>query len=962
MAEAVVSMVIHGLRPLGSLMIQQAMFFNGVGDKVELAQTELLLMQGFLKDADARQENEEVVRLWVNIIRDAAYDLEDAIESFVLKVAFKREASVKVVLKRFACFLCKGVDRYKIGLEIESITTKLSRLRLTMQSYDIKQEKGNEGAATSMRQRERRLTYPHVIDHDVVGLGDDTEMLATNLVEEKGPQVVTIWGMGGSGKTTLAKQIYNHKKVKSHFDCFAWVCISQQCDGTAVMKEIFIKLSGVSDERRQGIANLSNDEVAERLCNFQRHRKCLVVIDDIWTLDAWNSFKGGFSVNEETESRILLTTRNREVASLARGNGLLYESQALSADESWNLFRKIAFFEMDDTNSDSQIYSKKEELGKNMLQHCAGLPLAIIVLAGLLARKDTIDEWETVHKNVNVYIRRGTDLEREYKGQKHGGASWVLALSYDNLPYRLKLCFLYSANFPEDYEIPVKRLTQLWMAEGFISTTSTEMMEDVSYSCLSELVERCMVQVVDIGLSGKIKTCRLHDLMRDLCLLKAEEENFLHVVNFSTGTRTNTTQVGRVRRVAMYVNNTVDQLVPTTRGAPLRSLLCFGPQYFWNKKLKKVIRSVFNDFKLLRVLELEGMGGLEKLPSTIGNLVHLRFLSLKRSRVENLPLSVANLVCLQTLDLRTGSLMKIPNVFKKMEQLRHLYLPWYYYRVRGELSLPTACNLQTLVNVECENCDFNALVELYNLRKLSIQDWADVKNWKKLEEFLKSRSSPTFHHLRSLSLRLYGHDSLTDLSGFRFIYKLRLVGTSIKELPENLLSFPNLITIKLVETQLKGDQIEILEKLPHLRVLYLRGRVFSSLPSNTLVCSNRGFPNLEFLSLGNLHELKKWRVEEGAMPRLRRLCIDTCEKLRAVPDGLQYVATLKELTVKCMPSKFCSRLGEDGEDFHKIKHVPSLIITGTEQRDLEDLRKEREKWRKKLLGERVSRRTWTCLK
>ncbi|KAM5558202.1 hypothetical protein ABKV19_020093 [Rosa sericea] len=501
MAEAVVAMVIHGLRPLGNLMIQQAMFFNGVGDKVELAQTELLLMQGFLKDADARQENEEVVRLWVNIIREAAYDLDDAIESFVLKVAFKREASVKVVLKRFDCFLCKGVDRYKIGLEIESITTKLSKLRLTMQSYDIKQEKGNEGATSSMRQRERRLTYPHVIEHHVVGLGDDTEMLATNLVEEKGPQVVSIWGMGGSGKTTLAKQIYNHQKVKSHFDCFAWVCISQQCDGTTVMKEIFIKLSGVSDEQRQGIANLSNDEIAERLCNFQRHRKCLVVLDDIWTLDAWNSFNGGFSVDEETESRILLTTRNREVASLARGNSLLYESRALSADESWNLFRKIAFFEMGDTNSDSQIYSKKEELGKNMLQHCAGLPLAIIVLAGLLARKDTIDEWETVHKNVNVYIRRGTDLEREYKGQKYGGASW--ALSYDNLPYRLKLCFLYSANFPEDYEIPVKRLTQLWMAEGFISTTSTEMMEDVSYSCLSELVERCMVQVVDIGLSGR---------------------------------------------------------------------------------------------------------------------------------------------------------------------------------------------------------------------------------------------------------------------------------------------------------------------------------------------------------------------------------------------------------------------------------------------------------------------------
>nr|XP_011468979.1 PREDICTED: putative disease resistance protein At1g50180 [Fragaria vesca subsp. vesca]XP_011468980.1 PREDICTED: putative disease resistance protein At1g50180 [Fragaria vesca subsp. vesca]XP_011468981.1 PREDICTED: putative disease resistance protein At1g50180 [Fragaria vesca subsp. vesca]XP_011468982.1 PREDICTED: putative disease resistance protein At1g50180 [Fragaria vesca subsp. vesca] len=298
-----------------------------------------------------------------------------------------------------------------------------------MQSYDIKQERRNDGATSSTRQRERRLTYPHVIEDVVVGLGDDVEMLATHLVEDKGPRVVYIWGMGGSGKTTLAKQIFNYKKVKCYFDCFAWVCISQQCDDTTVMKEIFMKLCSMSDEQRQGIANLSNEEIAERLCNFQRDRKCLVVLDDIWALDAWNSFKGGISMNEETESRILLTTRNREVASLARGNNFLYESRALSADEGWNLFRKIAISEVNDPNS--QIYSKKEELGKSMLQHCVGLPLAIIVLAGLLARKDTIDEWKTVHKNVDVYIRRGTDLEQEYKGQNmkvlHG--SWHLVMT-----------------------------------------------------------------------------------------------------------------------------------------------------------------------------------------------------------------------------------------------------------------------------------------------------------------------------------------------------------------------------------------------------------------------------------------------------------------------------------------------------------------------------------------------------
>jgi hypothetical protein len=125
-----------------------------------------------------------------------------------------------------------------------------------------------------------------------------------------------------------------------------------------------------------------------------------------------------------------------------------------------------------------------KELGMKMLLHCAGLPLAISALAGLLARKDTIDEWDTVHKNVFAYIRRGQGHEQEY-----AGASWVLALSYDDLPYHLKPCFLYLGHFPEDFEIPAKLLTQLWMAEGLISLGQQRQsfigsMEDIAYSYL----------------------------------------------------------------------------------------------------------------------------------------------------------------------------------------------------------------------------------------------------------------------------------------------------------------------------------------------------------------------------------------------------------------------------------------------------------------------------------------------
>ncbi|XP_024158741.2 putative disease resistance protein At1g50180 [Rosa chinensis] len=283
------------------------------------------------------------------------------------------------------------------------------------------------------------------------------------------------------------------------------------------------------------------DEIAREVCSIQREKRCLVVLDDIWTQEAnWHSIKAGFPINEETKSWILLTTRKKEVALLASRNDYLLQPQPLNDMQSWELFEKIAICGSDKIDLD--VYAKKRELGKKMLVHCSGLPLAISVLAGLLSRREKVEEWETVLRNVDKYIMRGSNvLERESTGQEYGVSS-VLALSYDDLPSNLRLCFLYLAQFPEDHEI-----------QG-----SEEIMEDLSYGCLTELVERSMVQVVSHGLSGKVKTCCLHDLMRDMCLQKAKEENFLGIVNFSLGLVSNATLIGKVRRLALYLDKNVE--------------------------------------------------------------------------------------------------------------------------------------------------------------------------------------------------------------------------------------------------------------------------------------------------------------------------------------------------------------------------------------------------------------------
>ncbi|VVA29128.1 PREDICTED: disease [Prunus dulcis] len=375
------------------------------------------------------------------------------------------------------------------------------------------------------------------------------------------------------------------------------------------------------------------------------------------------------------------------------------------------------------------------------------------------------------------------------------------------------------------------------MAEGFILSASAEVMEDVSYRCLRELVGRCMVQVGKHGLSKKIKTCHLHDFMRDLCMLKAKEGNFVHIINYSVASETKETPNSRVRRLAIYLDIMVD-----TYGSGkdenyghVRSLLYFVPR-FSNLDAKRTfegMRVIKRTFKDMRVTEFREF----KLPDEIGNLVHLRFLSVKDSDINAVPSSIANL----SLSVDNGL---IPGLFSGF---RGLPIPWNIV-----LSYPN-------------------------------------------------------------------------------IYKLPQRG-DITELPEDLLCLTNLTKLTLSRTgNLKDDHIKVLEKLPSLRMLFLCNWDFyhpNTFPG-PLVCSEGGFSFLEFLSLAGLMKLKEWKVEQGGMPSLSlcRLHIRGCFDLEAVPDGLQYITTLKELTIDFMRPEFCSRLGEGGEDFYKIQHVQSIIMT-----------------------------------
>ncbi|KAK2986210.1 hypothetical protein RJ640_000372 [Escallonia rubra] len=941
MAEAVVTVAID---KMANLLINETVFLLGVKGEVRRLQAELKRMQCFLKDADQRQDQDERVHNWIAEIRDAAYNAEDVIDTFILKIAGKegRRRSFMV----FATFFRRGCQLYRIGMEIKAIRTNLGDVSQGMQTYGIKFSGGGEGTRES--QKMLRKSHPAVEEDDVFGLeGSISETISQLKKEEKMLRVVSIVGMGGSGKTTLAKRVYNHAAVKRHFDCCAWAFVSQQFSKRDILFGILAKITTERDRLAEFERKKEEDPV-EILYEFLKDKRYLVVLDDIWRVEAWDILKNAFPKNGKAGSKVLFTTRNKVVASHADPWSIPIEPPMLDEGQSWELLCKNAF-PPNIAGSRGGGRPEYEKPGKAMVRKCQGLPLALVVLGGLLAAKKSLNEWEEVERNMNA------NLNKFQQQMNHpGGVYGILSLSYYELPYYLKPCFLYLGHFPEDWEIPKKKLIRLWIAEGFVppqfpTVSGEDTTEDVAERYLAELVNRCMVQVGTTSLGGRGRNfCRIHDLMRDLCVSYGRDENFLDIVpprgttmkstddeedhGLTSPTEFEHSKSTNFRRIAIHHVNVFQRCVPLVQSYPkIRSLLCFKFQQspFLIKADEQIF--IWKNFNLLRVLDLEGSEfENEVLLREIGGLILLRYLSLRFCALRTLPESIGNLQSLYTLDLRDTRVC-LTNVIGKMKQLRHLLLGSTVEADQDVLRRSTLTNLETLKHIKSEHVvGAGKGIKLPNLRNLGLifQRSEDV------DAFFKSPVLK-MNRLRSLKMNVQSagvsYPILEPLSPCDRLSNLRLQGP-IAEVGKQIchpLAFlpPNLCKLTLESSRLKQDPMPTLGKLQNLKILRMHG--FSYI-GREMVCSANGFPQLEFLELCNLYQLEDWIVEGGAMHRLRGLYISFCPELKMIPEELKSLTTLRELTFGDLSKALLSRVRmtqeKEGEDFYKVKHIPAITF------------------------------------
>ncbi|XP_024018887.1 disease resistance protein RPM1 [Morus notabilis] len=912
MAEAAVGLVIDKLIPL---LTEEAYLLRGVHQEVEEIKCDLDYILAFLNDADTRAEsdqrtnNSHGVKIWVQKLRKAAFELEDVIDEYThLMAQQQRPHKHRFIgfLRRNAFLLVKLKSRHDIALKIQDIKRRVRDINQKSAVYGFNSlPQGAIDTPPGKSWSDPRKDSCFLKETEVVGIESARAELIESLEGESCQRsVIAVVGMGGVGKTTLVHQVYEH--VNGCFDCHAWIEVSQSYNKVELLRSLISKICQARGEfAPEGIDAMNERAVTTELSNYLQGKSYVVVFDDVWNINFWADIKNALPDNNRC-GRIVITTRDVEVANFCRTTSFVYirHLKPLPPEKAWELFCNRAFHS--ECEKDCPTYLK--ELSWKIVERCEGLPLAIVVIAGLLSTKNkSVEQWKKLHDSLSSELDSNEHLT---------SITRILSFSYNDLPYYLKSCFLYFGIFPEEYSIKPGRLTRQWVAEGFVRPKKDKSLEIVAEEYLVELINRNLVQVPRTKLDGKAKSCRIHDLLREIILKKMEDLGFCQVLSQSYLTLKRTSQ-----RLSI-IHSSFNVLSRNLKLSHVRSIFTFNEDNI----PRPIVSTVINNFKLLKVLDFEGAPCLDYLPKDIGNLFHLRYLSVRRTRVQLLPKSIGKLENLETLDLKQSQVSELPVEVNKLHKLRHLLAYHIEYKmdsivrvqrgVKVEKGIGWLKALQKLYFVEAniEGFDlFKELCKLTELRKLGIKK-------------LRSEDSRTLcdcigkmEHLESLSIASISEDETINMESMssppQFLRHLNLDG-HLRKFPEWIAKLQNLVRIRFGWSKLEDDPLKGLQNLHNLLEL---GIYYDAYCGKQLHFEGGTFQKLKVFYLSDLSMLDSIVIEEEALCDLERFLIGSCPQLVEVPCGLQHLRNLKVLGFIEMPTKFLMF-----QDFQSLHAVPKV--------------------------------------
>ncbi|CAL5079086.1 unnamed protein product [Urochloa decumbens] len=639
-------------------------------------------------------------------------------------------------------------------------------------------------------------------------------------------KVISVWGMGGLGKTTLVKEVYQSPNLSGLFHKRACITIMRPFIFKEVIKSIAMQLDAASSNWKE--YNI------EELDKLLEGKSCLIVLDDLSSVEEWDMIIPSLSKMGNT-SRIIVTTREENIAkhcSVKTEN--IYKLKVLEYKDAFDLFTKKVF-NKEATNLDN--YPGLVEEAELILKRCNGLPLAIVTIGGFLAKQPkTSVVWKKLNEHLSAELEMNPEL---------GIIKAILMKSYDGLPYHLKSCFLYFSIFPEDYNISRRRMVHRWNAEGYSSDVRGKSMGKVADSYFMELIDRSMILPAkeSIGSRKGISSCKLHDLMREISISKAMEENL--VFRMEEGCSSNTQ--GTIRHLAISSNWEGDQseFEDTVDLSRIRSLTVFGkwkPFYISNK------------MRLLqKIMEMEDDDDD----------------SLNRRDVCAFMCCVAFPFIARLAD--PGGVV-VPRGLRKLKALRTLGVVNIAQRkpILQDMKRLTRLNKLSVTGINKKNCQefCSTLEHLSHLESLSV---GNSREWAGLRGCLDDLRSPP-----------------------KNLQSLKLVG-SLGKLPEWIAGLQNLVKLKLRRTRLTDvdGTVQVLGKLPNLAIIRLLTWSFRAEEPRCFTSRQEAFPSLTVLELKLGNGIRSVEFEQGTAPRLELLCSNDSISF----SGLSFLQSLKEVLI-----------------------------------------------------------------
>ncbi|XP_023728235.1 putative disease resistance protein RGA3 [Lactuca sativa] len=880
MAEALVTIAAEGiLKKVLSIAAGELAIAWGYEEKLTSLHRTLELIRAKLHDAK-RQKGTEAVMVWLKQLKDVVGEADDVLDEVHYEMLRRQIKKRDQVARKASCLpsLKKFSFHNEIGHKIEKINEMLDTIYTQANGLGLQ----NERPVDPVPDHLYRETIPHSEEFKIVGRDDDVlriiQLLTQSRTEEK-LTIVPIVGMGGIGKTALAKSVYNDERIEHHFNVKAWLCVSVKIDIITLLRKIYESLAGKkpqSDSKVNLIKSLEEELGSKRY---------FLVLDDVWVEERtyWEEFRRCMlGVNSQNGSGILVTTRKLEIGTTGMKADLCH-LKGLSDDHCWDIFRERAF--VAGTSQSPEL----EEIGRQIVKKCDGLPLLLNVIGGMLANYHDKEKWLSI-KDSNVW-----DLEEERDRVQKS-----LELSFDNLPNSIvKQCFAYCSIFKKDKVMKREELVQLWMALGLVQADEekNKEMEDVGNDIFEMLVSNSLFQDVERDeLYGHITHCSMHDLVHDLSVSLSKHES-LRLVDV---TDADIACIPQVKHLSFYHElNDDDEFKAKVsmfieRNTVARSLKTL----FIKGKVEK--KFSFQPLKCMRILKLNGCG-TEKIDDSIGELVHLRYLNLSNTKIRVLPKSIGKLYHLQTLKLQGCDDLKFPEAMRNLISLRYFMcdedIPTY---VLGQLI--SLRKLSSVKVVGRKGHGIEVLRHLNNLtRSLCI---SNLENVRSKEDAVKADLSSK-KNLNKIEFIWSEYDRGANRNDKEVLGGLQPPG-GVKILTINNFcgdNFPEWVMKmavnidgkwmpldKLVKIRLSGCSsclsLPTLEHLPHLQHLWLQNMdSLTCLRSSDVTGSTKPLsPSLRSLHLYSMERLEKWIDREPnsskmISPVLEALSIWTCPKI-----------------------------------------------------------------------------------